>query len=1065
MKRPCSFLGVLVVLGASVLAGRVAAQGITSAAVEGRLLSETGEPVANATVTLINTSTGQRYAVRSAADGRYFLENVAVGGPYTLEVRALGFEPRSASGLRLVLGQRLVQDFAMRPAAIEVAGVTVTAQADPRINTSRTGAQGFVSEEAITSLPTLTRNFTDFINTVPQVVTTSVPGASVGGQNNRFNNIQIDGGVNNDLFGLAASGTPGGQANAHPISVEAVKEYQVLVAPFDVRQGGFTGGLINAVTKSGSNEIHGSVFAFIQDEALVGKDTAGVEATEFNQSQYGVTLSGPVIRDRLHFFFATDIQSRARPFLGQQIGTDTTGGADSIGVGIRRATAERVRDIFQNNPAYGFDPGGPEAPSLDNPDRNVFVKVSAQVGANSQAEFTYNHVKASNDALVRSSTATGFRDGYQLANSGWEQRNKTNTGRAKWTALLGRFNNELILGYSAIRDDRGWATDAPLIFVGGDRPYTGSVPSTNLAAGIDRFTIANYLDQDIFEVTDNLTFSSGRHIITFGTHNEFIGFTNSFFPASQGVWSFANADSLDAVAPFRYEINLPQRPGGALADFDVRQLGLYVQDRWTVTPKLILTAGLRVDVPNLDKPLRNEALDSILGINTSDFPSGNALWAPRVGFNYDVQGDGATFLRGGVGIFSGRPPYVWVSNAFVNTGLEQATLICDGNVSGATTDTVPVFTSDPNNQPSTCRGGAGAAAAIPSIVYFESDFKFPQNLKVALGLDHKLPGDIVGTFDFVYTKAMNQFYITDANLQGVVNTAAGEGGRPLYGTLSATSTSSTPTRRSASFRDVLRHRNESDDRSLSVTAQLQKRFGSRLWFNAGYTYSHTEDLFSLTSSIAFSNYRFTALDGTLENRNLRTSAFDIPHAVKLSGTVVVPGAVELTFVYTGNSGHPYTYMVQSDANGDGVTANDVVYVPRDASDIFLQNPADWAALDAFIKSEPCLQAHRGSLLTRNSCRNPWIAFLDARVAKSFRTVGSQTLDLSLDILNLPNLLNDSWGLIRETSAFEQINMLNRTGYDATVNQRGRYALALPARERVQTNASRWKMQIGVRYNF
>ncbi|MGH9261800.1 MAG: TonB-dependent receptor domain-containing protein, partial [Acidimicrobiales bacterium] len=382
--------------------------------------------------------------------------------------------------------------------------------------------------------------------------------------------------------------------------------------------------------------------------------------------------------------------------------------------------------------------------------------------------------------------------------------------------------------------------------------------------------------------------------------------------------------------------------------FNVRQWGLYLQDRWTVTPKLILTAGLRVDVPNMDSPQRNVALDTTLGINTSDFPSGNMLWAPRVGFNYDVKGDGSTFLRGGVGIFSGRPPYVWVSNAFVNTGLEQATLICDGALTSPATDTVPVFTVDPANQPTACRGGAGASTPIPSIVYFESDVKLPQNMKLAFGLDHRLPWDLVGTFDFVYTKWVNQFYITDANLQGVVGTLAGEAGRPLYGALSATGTGSTPARRSASFRDVLQHRTESDDRSFSVTAQLQKRFNSRLWFNAGYTYSHTEDLFSLGSSIAFSNFRFTVLDGTLENRNLRTSVYDIPHSVKLSGTVVGPADMEFTFVYTGNSGHPYTYVVATDANGDGVTQNDAVYVPRDASDIFLQNAADWATLDAFI---------------------------------------------------------------------------------------------------------------------
>ena len=1091
MKRFVGSLPVLTVLIVLLPLARVAAQGVTSAAVVGRVTDDANSAVPSATLTLANPSTGARYGARSAEGGRFFFENVQVGGPYSLQVRAFGFEAGGVPDIWLRLGQRLVQDVALKRAAVEVAGVTVTGEANSLVSASRTGAQTFVSDSIIRRLPTLSRNFTDFIVTVPQVVTAGVPGATLGGQNNRFNNIQIDGGVNNDVFGLAASGTPGGQANAHPISIEAVREYQVLLAPFDIRQGSFAGGLINAVTKSGTNAFHGSAFGFNQNETFVGKDTAHVKASDFTQSQYGATLSGPIIRDRLHFFASVDVQHREAPFVGQQIGSDPTGGNDSIGVGITQRTADTVATILRN--VYGFDPGTWGAPTQGNPDRNVFGKLTGQLGTNSQLEVSYNFVAANQDVLIRNSTATGFRDGYQLSNSGYNFRTKTHTGRGKWTTTIGNYSNELLVGYQRIRDKRFLPNTVPLIFVAGDRG------GTSVAAGADRFSQANSLDQDIYEVTDNLTFARGSHLITLGTHNEFFHFFNVFFPASIGVWSFANPGALLAGNASRFERALALRPEGPNADFHVRQFGFYVQDRVTPRRGLSVTAGLRVDVPAMDKPSSNPTLpSSVLAVNTGDFPSGNALWSPRLGFNYDLRGDRSTVLRGGVGIFSGRPPYVWISNAFGNTGLEQATLICDGAFTGTggTTlgDTVPAFRIDPSNQPQSCGsegpGSVGAAATAPSIVYFDSDFKFPQNLKIAIGADHQLPWGMVGTFDFLYTKSINQFYITDVNLQGPIAAWSGEAGRPLYGTISAgtgtagsataTPARLTPTSGAGGFRDVLRHENRSDDRSFSVTGQLQKRFSDGVEFGVGYTYSHTEDLFSLTSSIASSNYRFTTLDGTIASRNLRTSVFDIPHKITASGTMDVRWGVQLSLIYVGQSGSPYSYVVSNDVNADGFPGNDQVYVPRNRADISLdgngsgsaqggigsvaQQDSAYAVLDARINSEDCLREHRGTLLPRNSCRNPWMNFVNARLAKLFQTVRGQSIEVAADLFNVLNVLNGDWGLIRQTSGFEEANLLTRTGFDS-VNQRGIYALSVPPREQVQTNSSRWRLQLGVKYTF
>ena len=1107
MKRYALWVAGFVFLAAPLAAPRATAQGVTSAAVSGRLTDENKAAVEQAVVNLTNTTNGQRYSTRSGADGRFYFENVQVGGPYTLDVRALGFGPEQATGITLSLGQRFVRDFALKRTAVEVAGITVSANENPLLSPSRTGAAATVTGDVINRLPTLGRNLTDFVSTVPQVVSAGVPGTSLGGQNNRFNNIQVDGGVNNDLFGLASSGTPGGQANAHPISVEAIKEYQVLIAPFDVREGGFTGGLINAVTKSGSNTFHGSLWGYLQNQRLVRDSirqdtfpkgqtsfppgiitTRLAPITDFTQSQYGGSLSGPVLKNRLQFFGAVDVQHRQAPFTGLVIGADTAGGADSIGIGIRYVTATRVQQILQSQ--YGFDPGGVEAPPIGNPDKNIFVKLNGEVSPNHHAELSYNYVDANQDVLIRGPTATGFRDGYQLSNSGYLFASTTNTLRGKVASTLARgASNELLLGYQRIRDHRGLPNRVPLIFVGGDRGQpvaAGQLPTTNIATGAERFSQGNLLNQDVYELTDNFTIPMGSHLITVGTHNEFFHFFNVFFPASMGVWSFRDTTQLKLGKPFRYEIALPLKVGGPNADFHVQQQGGYFQDVWSPHPGLSVTLGLRVDVPFMNKPAVNQALEqSVLRVNTRNSPTGTPLWSPRIGFNYDVKGDQTTIVRGGVGIFSGRPPYVWVSNAYSNTGLEQATLVCDDsstysgnnnrNAGGHYQDTVPVFRVDPNNQPRSCgnegAGSFGPTQATPSIVYFDHGFKLPQNFKVAFGVDRQLPWGVVGTFDFLYTRGLNQFYMYDVNLRGIVGFSAGEAGRPLYGTINPATGSATASRLTASFNDVLRHTNRSGDYSYSFTGQAQKRFTNGVQFNVAYTYARSYDLISLGSSIASSNYRFTTLDGPITDRNRRPSVFDVPHKITASGTVDIKFGVALSVIYIGQSGSRYGYVVSNDANGEGFGGNDLVYVPRDAADITLQNPADWTRLDAYIKGEPCLERNRGRILPRNDCQNPWLNFLNLRLSKVF-TLQGQNAELTADLFNMFSFVDDKlgihndWGRVRQVSGFENDNLLQLRGYD-TVNQRGIYSINSTnmGTKYLTQDAARWRLQVGMKYSF
>lgn len=1060
--------------------GNLLAQGVTTAAVQGTVRQDAGAAVEGAVVTITNRATGARIQATTRPNGKYFMENVPVGGPYTIEVRAIGYEVAKRDNVMLALGQRFVSDFTIKPQVVEVQEIAVSAETgDPVMNSAKTGVAQSVSDSAINRLPVLGRNFQDLVATTPQVASVG-QGVSAAGQNNRFNTIQIDGGVNNDLFGLGATGAPGGQASAKAISLEAVKEFQVLVAPYDVRQGNFAGGLINGVTQSGTNQFSGSVFAYLQNQDMVGKDVNRQRAADFEVLQYGGTVGGAIIADKLHYFGAADIQQRSVPFDGityEESGA-TPGDAERM---IAHLDALGAGQWGGAGSAGGF--------TIENPNPTYFGKLTWSPSPNNNISFSYNNVEASIDVLSRA------RNGqWQLTSGAYSIENKTNSMRLIWNGVFGgTYSNEFIAGYQTIRDNRPPNTTYPTIIM------NSGTTGTQLVAGAERFSQANSLDQDIFEITDNLTFPLGDTRLTVGTHNEFFSFTNVFFPQSIGQWTFNNfpsgvttgIENFENNAPTRYDRALPlpvvsgndtTYPGGTV-DFGVNQWGLYAQDQFNLGT-LSLTLGLRWDNPIFpDDPIYNPVLDSVSAswttgqVNTSVIPSGNASWSPRLGFNWDVDGTGMTMVRGGIGWFGGRPAYVWMSNAYANTGMTQTQLTCRDDNSNPN-DNVPTFTLDPALQPTACAGTAGVTQPIPTINYFDSDFQFEQNIKYSLGIDHRLPWGMVGTLDFLYTQSQHTLYIQDNNLTGVQDPSTltymtGEGNRARYGVNAVATGAATPSRMTGSFGPVLEHINKSEDHAFTATIQLQKRFSNGVEFNGGYTYGNAQDLMSLTSSIAFSNYGFATLNGTLTNRELTTSSFDRPHRVVLSGTMNLPADFQFSVIYTGVSGSPYGYVVNGDANADGVGGtnrefNDMVYIPRDRDDITMfgstaaARNAAYDSLANFIQGQACLNQQRGRIMERNSCRNPWINQLNVRLQKTVPTFNGQMMLLSMDIFNVLNLIDKDWGLIEQTTTFEGVPMLLLRGYDPLYN-RGVYSLSLPIVNRVDPNASVWRIQLGGKY--
>jgi len=1013
-----------------------------------------------AVVTAILTASGERWEVVTDAAGRYFVENVQVGGPYVIEARAVGFKPAGRNGVFLGLGQRYRADFVLEPSVVELPELTVSPSVDQLFNSGRTGPAHFVSEAELAGLPNLARDLSVAAALGPLVALRPLGGISIGGQNQGFNSLQVDGGVNADLY---LGRTPGGASPSgalpevlpHAISLETVREFQVLAAPFDVRLGSFAGGLLNAVTKSGTNALHGSAFAFLQEGSLTAKDADG-NRPDLATWQFGGTLSGPIVRNRVHFFLNADLQQRVVPDVGFLVAADAVDGADLRKAGVTYASALRFQQILRDS--FSLEPGslGPSDGHL--PAQDLFAKITVQLGANGHLELSHHYAHGDRRDVMDTGRANRI---YALSSVAGRSLSTAHTSRLIWNTLVGgRAQNETILSHERLRDSC-WPNGAfPFIQVavdqvGADRGF--------LIAGPNPVCPSTAVDQNALELTENLTIGAGRHLVTFGSHGELLHFHDPLLQVSAGRWLFDSLDSLAGGLPSHYDRGLPSSPRAPGADFHVVTLGGYAQDRWAPTARLTLTAGLRLDVPFLpDAVATNQGLLAALGFDTGRLPSGNVLWSPRLGMNYDLSGDGAAFLRGGIGLFSGPPPYRWLGNAYREAG-DETVVFCNKP------EGVPSFVADP--QPKQCSLVPGTS---PRISFFDPGLKLPQNLKLALGMDRRLPSGVVATIDFLYTRAAHQIYVSDVNLGAPTGAAAGEGGRPLYGTIRGTTRANlvaNPAWRDTSFggKEIYRVSNRGGDNSVSLSAQLRKRFGEALALYAAYAYSRARDRMSWVNFPARANFSNTPLDGRLDDRQLRPSFFETPHKVSVAATLDLPYRVRLSLLYQGASQPPYTYVIDGDANADGIggpgsVKNDIVYVPRNAGDISLALASDSAKLQAFIEEQSCLRDQRGRIMARGSCRNGWLGFLNARLTKAVPVAGGQHLEITADVFNLLNLMSPRWGRYRDVTTSPSVQLLQLVGWDAA-RGRGIYRFVSPPRGVVDDVASRWRVQLGARYAF
>jgi hypothetical protein len=585
----------------------------------------------------------------------------------------------------------------------------------------------------------------------------------------------------------------------------------------------------------------------------------------------------------------------------------------------------------------------------------------------------------------------------------------------------------------------------PQITVRGFTTAAGTPGALAMVAGTEASSQGNRLDQRTFELTENLTVPVGNHHVTFGTKNLFYRPINLFGQNSMGSWTFSDSTQFKAGNPVSYSVSAPSPtdPAAGLATFRANMYSFYVQDAWQHSDRLLISAGVRLEKPRfLDKPPENPSVLANYGRSTSAVPSRSTI-SPRFSFNWDVTGDQTNQLRGGIGYFAGTPPFVYLSNAFGNSGLSgYASLTCGGNATNQgtnATSTIPppfnvanIATPPTQCAPFTPAGGTlrpgATTAASSNIATIDPNFRFPQYQKITMGYDHRFQNGLVGSLEGLYTKALSNPFYTNLALAGPQG--RDRNGRVLYGVLTATGATATTVGGRQQVIDVT---DIHGDYTYSLTGTVQKTFFDNFQGSLAYAYSRTRDVAATTSSTQGSNYRYQRdLSGFLEDRSLTRGKEDMPHRIVATGTWRLKTLTDFSLIYIGNSGAPYDYVYAAgagsgsgDANGDGQSQNDLVYVPKDAHDpnevLFngfnatpgsaaqLEAAAQADAFDRYIDRVPCLKKSRGKLLSRNACRNPWQNDVDVSVGQSLRAFGQQNLQLRLDVINFGNLLNKRWG--------------------------------------------------------
>ncbi len=1050
---------------------------VTTATISGIVRSSKGEPLPSATVKVEYPDAGISQTLITRADGRFTVPNLRVGGPYRVTVDHVGHQSQVSENIFLELGLNNTVEVKMEEKSLELTGVTVSARSTV-FDDKRTGASTNIGSRQLKTLPTISRSADDFLRLTPSA-SANYNGMSFAGRNGQYNNFSLDGAVFNNPFGLDAP-TPGGQTGSQPISLDAIEQIQVNIAPYDVTQAGFTGAGVNTVTKSGSNKTAGTIYGFFRNQSLTGKKVGGtkLDVPDLKQFQGGAALGGAIIKSKLFYFVSfeteqrTDAASAYVPRNAGNAGESSTARVleqDMIDV----SNILRTRFQYETGPYQGF--------THDQTNYKWLAKLDWNINSVHKLSFTYNGLDATKDKPAHPSAIGRRGPDYttlQFRNSGYEIVNKLNSFSSELKSnWKGNYANKLRLVYTVFKDKRNpFSTPFPVVNI-------SKYGTRYIIAGHEPFSIFNRLNQDAFQATNDFTIYKKNHSITAGLSYESFKFGNSFNLTGYGPTLFGDIDIQtfkDSVPvggavvfgayPLDVDVNFAKNH--AAADvwtwyyLTVGQISAYLQDEWQVADRFKLTYGLRLDravyfnssynsgnlnpdgtsagsnttgdptVPNNDNLTLFDANGNRItngvgkDLDNTRLPKGT-LASPRVGFNWDVKGNRTLQVRGGSGLFTGRFPFVWIGNHIGN----------------------------------------------PFSFFYNAtdrDFRWPQVWRSNIGTDIKLPSGPVVSFDVAYTKDVKAMMVRNYKLgtpTGTLNSGTGDS-RNFY---------------NAGDRgndNAYVFTNTNKGYQFNFTAQAQQTFKNGIFAMLGYNYLEAKDASSISAEISSDAFDRNPILNNANAAILSPSLYGNKHRIitALSKRIEYGSnkmlATTISLFGSWTSGNRYAYVYGGDINGDGTGSNDLMYVPTD-NEISLMNfapltdvngnvqnaQAQRLALSRFIEQDEYLKDRKGQYTEKYGAETPWFGQMDMRILQDIKLdKAGKTVQLSVDIVNLGNLIYSKWGVRKyaTTSGYYQPLSVSVAGntptyqFDPSLKSTFSASPDLP---------SRWQMQFGIRLIF
>ncbi|WP_151089421.1 TonB-dependent receptor [Hymenobacter baengnokdamensis] len=1129
--RTATRLTILLLL---LLLAKLASAQVTTSAISGKISSDKNEDLIGVTVVATNAPTGTKRGTATEPDGRFTIPNLAPGGPYTVTVTYVGYKEQTISNVFLTLGNTTRLNFTLAAEAQALNEVVVVGNTQA----TKTGAGTNVSSAQLQQLPTISRSIQDFTRLDPRNSNNSFAGSSF-----RYNNITLDGAVNNDAIGFSpslggtsgTSGLPGSSARANPISLDAIQEIQASVAPFDVKLGNFTGGSINAVTRSGSNEFHGSVYGFGRNQNITGKSIDGTNSkigSSYHDYQTGFRLGGPIIKNKLFFFTNAEIARRQEP---QFYAAGAPGSPVSLDL------AKLIADKLQTT--YNYNVGAYGDYNIHANSDKIFARLDWNLDDKTSIALRHNYVKSDATNLERSGSL------FKFGSQDYTQNNLQNSTVLEVKSnFSNQLANNLILGYTNIHDYRtlldGPASVFPYVQInnvgasagdgvlGSKSYFTGS---NQILLGSDREASIFNTRTKTFEITDNVTFFAGNHTLTLGTHNELYKIDYGFINSWNGRIEYNNVSDFLKDQPNRirgtyhlgdnsydYNYNNPS------ASFNINLYSAYLQDEWNVTDRLKVSPGIRLDLTSLpsgpplnstlvnnpanDARTLNQTYSHVSWADMNNKLLGNVQVSPRLGFNYDVNGDQSVVLRGGTGLFTGRIPYAWLGYAFYNNGvnynsvdlnnIQKGVIGAAGQPAGTGAGSVYKLNQDPNVVYASLPASNKATTEVDMI---DPNFKMPQIWRSSLAVDFRSPTGFRASLEGLYTQVIQDVKFENINLyDNAVYFAQGPTQLPYY------PNSGSAAKVNSQFSNAYLLTNTNQGYRYQLTGSVGQTVSNLLDLSVAYTYGVSKDISNGIRNSPESNWQLNpALNAN--NPALAYSNFDLRNRVVASINLHKSFAQRFTGYFTSvltySTGAPFTWVYNNNFfNNGGQQPVQLAYIPASATDISLVTASgstytsdasgvQYAALSNFIDNDPYLKNRRGAYAERNAAHTPWnnqadvrfmveakLGKLDADVTGAVPT--GHTIQISFDIINVGNLLSNSWGrqyFVPNTfnstlgTGLTQVGFVNSAGAfsssysasTATVQgyDRPAFTFGQPATYSIDQLASRWQGQLGVRYSF